>query len=182
MSVLKSNRGGNLPIIGATEWVDVGNYHKIPAKTDTGATSSAIWASHIKVTKDGTLKFQLFDEGSKYYTGRVFKRSKGNYKVALVRSSNGTEQIRYRVYLRMTIAGKKIRVLFALSDRVKNTYPILIGRRTISGKFLVDPAIQNCHIPEASKSLSEDRLSKELDKNPFKFHQKYVINRGRRQK
>lgn len=178
MNMSKNNRGQDLPIIGATEWVDVGKYKRLPAKTDTGAASTSIWASHIRVEEDGTLKFRLFDKSSKYYTGKVFKRAPGQYKVGIARSSNGQEEIRYRVYLPITIAGKRVSALFYLSDRSKNTFPILIGRRTVAGKFLVNPAINYVtSIREVPKSADDASLNDELKRDPYAFHQKYVINR-----
>lgn len=170
----KSQVRKDLPIIGATEYVSIGNYHKIPAKIDTGAESSAIWASNIRVKKDGTLKFTLFDETSPFYSGRVFRRAPGTYKVGFIRSSNGQEQIRYRVYLPIKMGGKKIRILISLADRSKNVFPVLVGRRTIAGKFLVDTSIKN--INEIPKDLRKERakLNDELNENPYKFHQKHV--------
>ncbi len=156
-------------IIGSTEYVSVGksgNYKNIPAKIDTGADSSSIWASKIKITKDGVLKFVLFDEGSKFYTGKVFSRK--DYKVAVVRSATGEEQIRYRTHLRLTVKGKIINALFNLSDRSKNNFPILIGRRTISGKFLVDTSQKSVPTPE--KNPKTNPLNKELKENPRKFY------------
>lgn len=182
MDMSKNNSGSNLPIIGASEWVAIGNQHKIPAKTDTGATSSAIWASHLEMSPDGTLSFQLFDENYHLYTGQTLKRTAGNYKVGIMRSSNGQEEVRYRVYLSVVIAGKTIRALFSLADRSKNTFPILIGRRTIAGKFLVDPSLQNVHLQSVPKQHDAGQLSQELSASPFTFHQKYVINKERRAK
>ena len=50
-------------IIGSTEHVDFGKRaQKVPAKIDTGADSSAVWASNIRIDKDGVLKFSLFGE------------------------------------------------------------------------------------------------------------------------
>lgn len=159
-------------IIGSTEYVSVGksgNYKNIPAKIDTGADSSSIWASKIKITKDGVLKFVLFDEGSKFYTGKVFSRK--DYKVAVVRSATGEEQIRYRAHLRLTIRGKRVNILFNLSDRSKNNFPILIGRRSISGKFLVDVSEKN--VPQPPKNPKTKPLNAELAKNPRKFYLKH---------
>lgn len=116
-----------LGIIGSTEYVNVANIKNVPAKIDTGADSSSIWASHIRVTKDGVLHFRLFDENSPFYTGKAFKRK--DYKAAVIRSSSGHEQIRYRAYLTLKLKGRRIKVLFNLSDRSKNNFPILIGRR-----------------------------------------------------
>lgn len=168
----------NLPIIGATEWVSIGKYHKIPAKIDTGAESSAIWASKITVTEDGTLKFVLFGKSSPLYTGRVFKRAPGTYKAGLVRSSNGQEQIRYRVYLPIKLGGKKVRILVSLADRSRNIFPILVGRRTIAGKFLVDTAQKQ--ISDIPIELRKERalLNEEMGANPYKFYQKHMQKKG----
>ena len=124
-------------VIGSTEFVDFDERaQKVPAKIDTGADSSAVWASNIRIDKDGVLKFSLFGEGSPYYNGKVFKRT--DYSVARVRSSSGHEQIRYRTHFWVKISGRKIKMLMNLSDRSRNEFPVLIGRRSISGKFLVD--------------------------------------------
>lgn len=158
--------------IGITELVSLGkNYQNIPAKIDTGADSSSIWATDIKVKRDGTLVFKLFGEGSDFYTGKVFKRK--DYKVAVVRSAMGTEEIRYRTHFTVKIAGRKIKVLFNLSGRSRNNYKILIGRRTIAGKFFVDVTKQAVKFP---KNPQTKPLNKKLAKNPYKFHKKYVKN------
>lgn len=157
------------PIIGIVEHVSIGNRAiDVPAKIDTGADSSAIWATNIRVDKDGVLKFSLFGEGSPYYNGKIYKRS--DFSVAAVKSSNGEVQIRYRTHFVVKIAGRKVRVMFNLSDRSRNHYKILIGRRTISRKFLVDVSKGMAELPEASET---SRLKAELQKNPYKFHEKY---------
>ena len=53
----------NMTIIGANEFVKV-NGEMVPAKIDTGADASAIWASNFQITDDHKLQFTLFDEGS----------------------------------------------------------------------------------------------------------------------
>lgn len=169
----KLNR--TLPLVGSTEWISVGRYSDVPAKVDTGAESSAIWATNIRVKPDGTLKFTLFGEKSPLYTGRVFTRTPGNYKVGIVRSSNGHEQIRFRVYFRVKIAGKTIRALFSLADRSHNNYPVLVGRRTVAGKFLVDTSQKNVDgLPQDPKDARERSLGVELQQNPYTFYRKYV--------
>lgn len=157
-------------VIGSTEYIDVGDYKHIPAKIDTGADSSSIWASHIRVTKDGILHFCLFDEGSPYYTGEVIKRK--DYKVVVVRSAFGHEQIRYRTHISTVIKGRRIKILFNLSNRSENTFPALIGRRTISGKFLVDVSKKHtATLPRNHKTKIFQRL---LEKDPYAFHQRFI--------
>lgn len=163
-----------LGIIGSTEFVDVANTKHIPAKVDTGADSSSIWASHIRVTRDGVLHFRLFDEGSPYYTGRAFKRT--NYKVAVVRNASGHEQVRYRAVIRLVLGGRKIRALFYLADRSNNNFPILIGRRTISGKFLVD--VSKNYTPMPAKNPKSKLVQRRLKEDPYAFHRKYIKKLG----
>lgn len=158
-----------LPIIGSIMLVSVCGRDDVPAKIDTGADSSSIWVSHLRIDKDGVLKFRLFGEGSPFYNGKVVKRT--DYKVAVVRSATGEEQVRYRTYFTLKIAGKKIKVLFNLSDRSANNFPILIGRRSISGKFLVD--VSRSEYKRPLKNPKTKPLSKELEENPRKFYEKY---------
>ena len=68
------NNSKELGIIGSSERITIAGIENVPAKIDTGADSSSVWASHIRVTRDGILKFRLFDEGSPYYTGRTLDR------------------------------------------------------------------------------------------------------------
>ena len=163
-----------LAIIGSTEHVDVADIKHIPAKIDTGADSSSIWASHIEVSQDGVLSFCLFDEGSPFYTGEKLVRK--DYKVAVVRNASGHEQIRYRTYLNLKIGGRQIKVLFNLSDRSRNNFPILIGRRSISGKFLVD--VSKNHTPIPAKNPKSKLMQQKLRENPYRFHQEYIKKLG----
>lgn len=158
-----------LPTIGSTMLVSIGGRDNIPAKIDTGADSSSIWVSHLRVDKDGVLKFRLFGEDSPFYNGKVIKRKE--FKVAVVRSATGEEQVRYRTYFTLKISGKKIKVLFNLSDRSNNNFPVLIGRRSISGKFLVD--VSKAEVERPPKNPRTEPLMKELQENPYKFYKKY---------
>ena len=141
----------------------------IPAKIDTGADSSSIWASDLNVAKDGTLSFCLFDKSSPLYTGE--KISRKGYKVKVVRSSNGDEAIRYRVELPLKLAGHSIKARFTLADRSKNNFPVLIGRKTLKGKFLVD--VSQASVEKASNPKTP-KLNRELAANPYEFHQRYL--------
>ena len=167
-----------IPVIGSTVHVSIGKRAvDIPAKIDTGADTSSIWASNIRVNKDNILCFSLFGDGSKYYNGKIFKRS--DFKVAVVRNANGHEQIRYRTHFTVTVKGKKIKMLMNLSDRSRNNYSILIGRRSLINKFLVDVSKKEVH----NKKIADTKqLNQELAKNPYKFHQKYADNMNRRTK
>lgn len=158
-----------MEIIGSTELVEVAGIKNIPAKTDTGADSSAIWASNIDMLEDGTLVFSLFDEKSPFYTGDRLKTT--DYKVKNIRSSNGNEQIRYCVMLPIKLNNKTFTTAFTLANRSKNHFPVLIGRRTLEGSFLVD--VRKMSVPRKVPHGST-RLNRELQEDPYEFHQKYV--------
>lgn len=158
-----------LSLIGSTEFVEIAGIEDIPAKIDTGADSSAVWASDIEMRKDGVLTFSLFDQRSPFYTGEKIEAR--DYTAKIVRSSNGIEQIRYKVKLPITLCDKRINANFTLASRSLNNFPVLIGRRTLKGKFLVDPSkssIRRQHNPATPK------INQELKEDPYKFHQKYI--------
>ncbi len=165
------NPSASRPVIGPSAYISVAGRERVPVKIDTGAEASSIWASKIRVDKDGVLKFCLFGESSPFYTGKVIKRT--NFQVLVVRSAMGHEQIRYRVHLPITIKGRKIRVLFSLADRSRNSFPILIGRRTLQGKFIVDVSLPD--VPYEKKPKPPLDLE-QFQADPYVFHQKYVKN------
>lgn len=164
-----SAKNAKLEIIGSTELVEVAGIKKIPAKVDTGADSSAIWASDIDMLEDSTLVFSLFDEKSPFYTGERLKTK--DYMIKNVRSSNGAKQIRYRVVLTLKIGSKILKTAFTLANRSKNHFPILIGRHTIEGNFLVD--VTKMAVP-LKKPVRSSLLNQKMQENPYEFHQKYV--------
>lgn len=165
-----------LKIIGRNTPVDFVGYAKnVPAKIDTGADSSSVWVSNIRVDKNGFLRFNLFDESSPHFTGKTLKRL--DYKVAVVRSASGHEQLRYRTTLSVRIAGKRVRALFNLSDRAKNQFPVLIGRRTLTNKFIVDVAQAHHDVGQIFKEKSRV-MSEKLHQDPYLFYKKYYKKAG----
>jgi len=127
-----------LPTIGRSERIDIVdlNLSGVPAKVDTGADSSAIWVSSVKEHSKG-LKCVFFGSGSPYYTGETVTMPR-NYSVAKVVSSFGQKELRYKIKLHVRVKGRLIHATFTLSDRSSRTYPILLGRRLLYRKFLVD--------------------------------------------
>lgn len=125
-------------VIGVSSLVDFTGYKnlkRVPARIDTGARTSSLWASDVRI-KDGIATFKLFGPGSPWYTGRVVRRKV--IELREVTSSTGHMQERHVVSLSIRMNGKRLSARFTLSDRSTQTYPILIGRNTLRGNFLVD--------------------------------------------
>lgn len=129
-------------LIGTTEYVylpDVSD-DPLPAKIDTGADGSAIWASSIE-EKDGQLSYVFFSPQSVFYTGTIFTTS--DYRVVSVKNSFGGKEHRYRIKLQMKIARKTYKSLFTLADRSRSRFPILLGKRFLKDRYLVDVGRHN---------------------------------------
>jgi hypothetical protein len=126
-------------IIGRAEKIYLLDFDnlEVPAKVDTGADRSSIWASSIN-EQDGNLTFTLFDKESPYYSGKILTIKKGEYRITVVSNSFGHTEERYVVRLRIRVHGRKIKSSFTLANRSTKTYPILLGRRLLQNKFLVD--------------------------------------------
>ena len=131
-----------LHIIGIHELINIPKHEleNIPTKTDTGAYNSAIDCSFVEEKEndqgEAILSFILFHSKSKYYTGKKYNTKR--YKVKTVRSSNGIETNRYQIKLRIELKGKSYRTTFNLSSRSKMRYPVLLGRKFLANRFLVD--------------------------------------------
>ena len=123
--------------IGSKELVDFPELDlaNVPAKIDTGADSSSIWATDVHVTPEG-LKFTPFGIGSKLFAGKPIVQH--DYRTTLVKNSFGVSEERYKAKLVVRVSGRRIRGWFTLSDRSTMTYPVLLGRRLLKNKFLVD--------------------------------------------
>jgi len=127
----------DLQIIGQAVHVDFPEQavRAVPARVDTGAKTSAIWASGI-IEEQGVLQCVLFGPDSKFYTGQVLKFK--DYESRNISSSIGDSEERYVVKLLAIVEGRKIRASFTLANRSQQAYPMLVGRNILRGKFLVD--------------------------------------------
>ena len=124
--------------IGTTELIDFPDdaIFNVPAKIDTGADYSAIWASDV-VLEDEMLRFTFFGPGSEYYDkGKVVHTD--SFKVARVKNSFGQVELRYKVKIRVRIGSKKLVRWCNLADRSRSTFPVLLGKNFLKNVFMVD--------------------------------------------
>jgi len=122
-------------IIGRTDIVDFPELgmEDIRAKVDTGARTSAIHANRIRIVeKDGEqlLKCSVL-HSRKVFTFKEFDKRK-------VKSSNGHIEERFLVKTKVIIFGKSFKTEFTLATRKDMTFPVLLGRRLIRNRFIVD--------------------------------------------
>jgi len=152
----------DLTIIGRVEKIsfpDIG-VKDVHAKIDTGADTSSLWASNIHEV-DNVLKFKMFGRKSPHYTGKEISIMAPHYLLTRVASSFGHKEWRYVVKLQINLGGKVITGTFTLADRRKKTYPILIGRKLLYKKFIVD--VSKGTPMKAIEKSKKVKLKKELD-------------------
>ena len=120
----------------------------IDIKIDTGAYTSSIHC-HKFYEEDGVLKCLFYDKEHPHYNRKiiVFK----NYTTAKVKSSNGLVQQRYKVKTKIILFGKKYSISLTLTDRNDMKFPILIGRKFLMKKFVVDVSLKNLSFIEKVK-------------------------------
>lgn len=110
------------------------------AKIDTGANTSALHCHHVRVEK-GVLYFQLLDESHPEYDDREHRFE--HFEEKLIRNSFGQSELRYVVRTNIVIGKRKIRSIISLADRAQMRYPVLIGRRFLKNRFVVDVSLLN---------------------------------------
>ncbi len=151
-------------IIGRTDKVDLPELglEEVQAKIDTGAYTSAIHCSkiHIDSTKEGKELLVYTISGSRLGKGmraRIFKTD--TFKLKKIRSSNGQVQLRYVIKTKLKLFNKVFNTEFSLSDRSHMKNPILIGRKLLNGRFLVDVAEEDLSYSH-NKDIAKTSLSK----------------------
>ncbi len=127
----------NKKIIGRVETISILDLelYDLDAKVDTGADSNTIHCDNIEI--DGKyVSFRLLDEVHAAYHGKKIRVPL--YEMKKVKSSNG--QIQFRPFIKVSVIffGKKYKTIISLTDRSDMRYPMLIGRKFLSNKFLVD--------------------------------------------
>lgn len=144
-----------LQVIGRIDVIDMPELglHDVNAKVDTGAYTSSIHCSRIKLKKDnnGQEVITFTIPGSKLHEKGLHHFQVRDYEERNVRSSNGHIQKRYVIKTQIILFGRKIRTEFSLADRSSMKFPILLGRKLLVNKFLVDVSKKNLSYSEKKK-------------------------------
>lgn len=129
-------------IIGWREHVclpDLGN-EEFVAKMDTGAEYCALHATGIRI-RQNRVSFQL-DSGKKLSAALV--------REIEIKSSNGETSTRPLIRIRIMIGSRTIVSNVTLVDRSRMTEKMLLGRRLLRKRFIVDPRL-SCELSQPGK-------------------------------
>ena len=132
-----------LKLIGRREYIDFPelNIFRIEAKIDTGAYTSALHCKDINIKQingKNVLCFKLLDETHPEYNQQ--EHCFEEFIQKNIKSSSGEKELRYVIKTLIVIGSKRIRTTVSLADRANMRYPVLIGRKMIKNKFIIDVA------------------------------------------
>lgn len=136
-------------IIGRREVIDfpeLGLYG-ITAKVDTGAYTTALHCHDIR-EENGVLYFKLLDPTHLDYNEQEQKFTE--YSQKEIKNSFGEIEKRYIIKTIVKIGNKRIKSVISLTDRGTMRYPVLIGRKLLKNRFIVDVSLLN-NIPPVIK-------------------------------
>ena len=140
-------------VIGRIDKIDFPEFglENIDAKIDTGANRSSLHCTDIRVNlvegkEELSFHIPLLENGNPvvYHTTDFFTKN--------IRSSSGHLEERYIIKTPIVIFGKKILATFSLSNREEMKYPILLGRKLLRSRYIVDVGLKNLSFNEKMKS------------------------------
>jgi len=116
----------DLPGLGLT------NIH---AKIDTGAYTCSLHCSRAEII-DGKLEFVLLDEEHPEFTGMKFVFKK--FEKREIKNSFGEAEMRFVIKTTIKIYDHLIKAEFSLSNRGNLKFPVLLGRKILRKRFVID--------------------------------------------
>ena len=133
-------KGTGMPrlVIGRREWISLPDLGVSPmnAKTDSGARSSCIHAENVVLSEDE----QIVRFTTTNHHNKVISCECPVVRTARVKSSSG--RARKRIFIETTAVvagGFSWKIMISLANRSEMNCPMLLGRRALSGYFLIDP-------------------------------------------
>jgi len=112
----------------------------IHAKIDTGAYTSSLHCHRAEVV-DGRLEFILLDEEHPEFTGMKF--TSNDFEKKDIKNSFGEIERRFVITTSIRIFNEEIICEFSLSNRGSLKFPILLGRKIIRNRYLIDVTMKN---------------------------------------
>lgn len=126
-------------IIGRNEFIDFPELVlNVPAKIDTGAFRSSIHCASVRETTvkgEKILRVELLGHPA---APVVYPKDFTEYRKVSITNSFGQQEERFEVDLRVKVGPKIFTTPFTLADRSGTLFPILVGRKMLRKRFLVD--------------------------------------------
>lgn len=141
-------------LLGRTDIVDFPelNLHQVSIKIDSGAYTSSIHCHDIQV-ENGVLKCQFLDPEPEAHPNTTLHFKEFSKRV--VKSSNGITEERFAIKTTIKIFEKSYPIELTLTERGSMKYPVLLGRKFINKKFIIDTAKKNLSFKNIQINLKQ---------------------------
>lgn len=138
----------------------------VQAKVDTGAFTSALHCKKVRLVRAGLrtkLSFWLIgktgEPARKFYSNEFSQR--------MIRNSFGVSEKRYVIKTRIVLFGRAIRAEFTLADRERLKNPVLLGRKLLRNRFVVDVSQMNLSYKARRVALPDSPVNESyIDRKP----------------
>ncbi|HKJ42449.1 MAG TPA: RimK/LysX family protein [Sunxiuqinia sp.] len=120
------------------------NLESIEVKLDSGAYTSSFHCHNIELITDGgqeKLKCQFLDPDHDKYHDKEFIFE--SFALKKVKSSNGYLEERFSVQTEIKLFDQIYSIELTLTERGAMKFPVLLGRKFLSKRFVVDPSLRN---------------------------------------
>lgn len=127
--------------IGRKDVVDLPDFkiNGLDAKVDTGAYTSSLHCSRIKKEViDGVEHLTFYLSGHSLHERKSRKFSTTDFVQKNIKSSNGHIEKRYVIKTHIALFGRTFKAEFSLADRSSMKNPVLLGRKLLAGRYIVD--------------------------------------------
>ena len=129
------------------------NVKNVIAKVDTGANLASIDASDIKIVSRNKVKYVKFKVMKRNNTVRKTSAPLEGYK--RIKSSNGDVERRPYIKTTLLLDGISKKIELTLTDRGPMEYTMLIGRKALGRRWVVNPSISFSTSPTPKETGSK---------------------------
>lgn len=134
----------------------------IDAKVDTGAYSSSLHCHHINVYEfegEWFVKFSPLDPEHPEYAEKEFTFPVYSHKQ--VKNSFGESETRYFIQTKISLFKTRYPIELSLTDRSNMDFPVLLGRKLLHNRFLVNVSRTNQSYKASQKEKAEKKKKKQ---------------------
>jgi hypothetical protein len=121
-------------------------FNHLEVKIDSGAYTSSIHCKLVEELEDNQVKIIFLDESYPQYDGT--EHVVEYIRQVDVKSSNGQVEKRYVILSEIELLGDKYPIYLTVTSRDVMKFPVLLGRKFLSKKFVIDVMLKNQDLPK----------------------------------
>ncbi|WP_234736722.1 ATP-dependent zinc protease family protein [Tellurirhabdus bombi] len=131
-------------LIGYSDRIDFPDFglQDVEAKIDTGAYTSALHCIDVQLISHNDTRQLQFTIASGQ-SGDQLQITTEQFQYKTIKNSFGQSEKRFVIRTRVRLMGKIIVAEFSLANRGSMRFPVLLGRKLIRNKFIVDVSLKD---------------------------------------